>query len=245
MSRIISLYLCDNKTVNDAFDSTVANICLQHEQKGYKFFLLTGCEPGVGTTTISVELAISLSIAGWKTLLLDCDMRKVKKYKRLNDDTVYGLADYVNGNVMRNEIICHTNWRQLDYISSGAVVNDSPLRMLYSQKMSYLLKELCEEYDYIITDVPSLNSSVDAQILATKADATILVASLDGANKKNLEEARENLDKKGANLIGIIQNKAHIDEYKTFVRNYDYFNDEKYLDKKTLLASERKNRGYY
>lgn len=229
MNKQISLYRCNNRIVNDAFDSVVANICLQHEKNNYKSFLLTGCEPGVGTTTISVELAISLSIAGWNTLLLDCDMRKNMKYKRLNEEAIFGLADYVKGTVFENDIIYQTDWKGLDYVPCGIIGNDTPLRMLYSQNMSRLMNTLHSDYDYIIIDVPSINSSVDSHILSVKSDATILIAALDGSSRRYLEDAREHLIKDGANVIGVIQNKVAMNAYKAFTKDYDYFNKKRYL----------------
>lgn len=234
MSNIINLYRCENKIVNDAFDNIVANICLQKEKNGYKSFMLTGCEAGVGTTTITVELAISLSMAGWKTVLLDCDMRKVSAYKRLNEDLTKGLTDYVKSTATINDIICDTNWTLLDYIPCGSVEDENPLRMLYSQNLTKLMSQLTEEYDYIILDVPSVNSSVDSHILSVKCDATLLVASLDGNSKQYLENSRDLLVKDGANLIGVIGNMVSLDQYKHYVKDYDYFNEKKYA---------RRNRG--
>ncbi len=229
MNKIINLYQSNKPILNNAFDNVVANICLQHEKHGYKSFVMTGCEPGVGTTTIAVELAISLSNTGWKTLLLDADMRKNSAYKRLNEDVIIGLADYVNGKVNEEHIIYKTNMELLDFIPCGTIKDDNPLRMLYSQNMSILLSNLHKTYDYVIIDVPAINSSVDSHILSVKADATILIAALDGSNRKYLEDARELLIKEGANIVGVIQNKVSMDAYKAYTKDFDYFTEKKYL----------------
>jgi capsular exopolysaccharide synthesis family protein len=228
-NRTVELYRTKNKVVTNAFNSVVANICLQHERNDYKTFLLTGCEPWVGTTTMSMELAISLSIAGWKTLLLDCDMRKDMEYKAKGSETNYGLVDYVRGIATSEDIICPTNWEGLDYVSSGYMKNDDPLKMLYSHNLQVFIKKRSQEYDYIIMDVPSINASVDSLILSVKADATILVAALDGQNKKYLENARKKLIKEGANVIGVIQNKVDVKEYRKYTKDYDYHLKKQYL----------------
>lgn len=225
----INLYRTTNSVVTDAFDNVVANICLQHDRKGYKSFLLTGCEPGVGTTTVAVELAISLSHTGWKTLLLDADMRKNTAYKRLSDNVITGLTDYIGGKADEQSIIYKTNMELLDYIPCGNVKNANPLRMLYSQHMSQLLSILNNAYDFVIIDVPAVNSSVDPHILSVKADATILVATLNGASRKYLEEARDRLSKDGANIIGVIQNRVSTEAYKEYIKDFDYFTEKKYL----------------
>lgn len=226
---IINLYRTTNSVVVDAFDNVVANICLQHDRKGYKSFLLTGCEPGVGTTTVAVELAISLSQTGWKTLLLDADMRKNSAYKRLSENVIIGLTDYISGKANEENIVYRTNMELLNYIPCGNVRDINPLRMLYSQHMAKLLSILNDTYDYVIIDVPAVNSSVDPHILSVKADAAILVATLNGASRKYLEEARDRLVKDGANIIGVIQNRVSTEAYKEYIKDFDYFSEKKYL----------------
>ncbi|SEQ02501.1 capsular exopolysaccharide family [Lachnospiraceae bacterium RM5] len=240
MKNEVTLYRCKNKIVTNAFNTVVANICLRHDKNNYTSFLLTGCEPLVGTTTMTVELAISLSIAGWKTVIIDCDMRKKLKYKRISSNIESGLVNYVRGTADKDDIIYPTNWENLNYISSGYLVDDDPLKMLYSHNLQILLDELEKEYDYVLIDVPSINSSVDSLILSVKSDATILVASLDGASNKYLSDARKKLEKEGANVIGVIQNKISQKEYKKYTKDYDYFLKKKYLTQKDINEAKEK-----
>lgn len=228
MNNVINLYRCKDEIINDAYDRAVVNIYLQKEKKGYKSFLLCGSEAGVGTTSTSVELAISLSVAGWKTVLVDGDLRKGSKYKRLNEETKVGLSDYICGTANWQDCIYKTNWELLNYIPCGTAQEESPVRMLCSVNMDKVMKKLQEEYDFIIIDVPSLNSSVDAQILAVKADASILVTALKSSKRRSLEEAKNQLVAAGGNLIGVIQNKVDMEEYKKYIKDYDYFKQKKF-----------------
>ncbi len=229
MSKVINLYRCDDEIINDAYDRAVVNIYLQKEKNGYKSFLLCGSDTGVGTTSISVELAISLSVAGWKTILIDGDLRKGNTYKRLNESVNLGLSDFICSKAPLEECIYDTNWELLHYIPSGVFHDESPVRQLCSVNMEKAMKQLQDEYDYIIIDVPSLNSSVDAQILAVKADATILVTAMKLSTMKSLEEAKKQIEKAGGNIIGVIENRVDMAEYKKFIKDYDYFEQKKYI----------------
>ena len=229
MDKTINLYKTTSSKVVDAFDNVVANICLQREKNGYKSFLITGVEPGVGTTTVAVELAIDLAVTGWRTLLLDADMRKNKAYKRLSENVFVGLVDYIKGEVEESKIVYKTNIDNLEFIPCGNVKDNNPLRLLYSNHMAKLLKKLNSEYDYVIIDVPALNSSVDPHILSVKADATIMVVALDGSSRKYLEDACERLKKEGANVIGVIENKVNNEAYKEYIKDFDYFTEKRYL----------------
>lgn len=226
--RRVNLYRCQDQIVNDAYDRAVVNIYLQKEKKGYKSFLLCGSEAGVGTTSVCVELAVSLSISGWKTVLVDGDMRKERWYKRLNQEVEEGLADYLSSQMELENCIYHTNWKRLFYIPCGISKTESPVRMLCSVNMDKAMRKLQEEYDFIIMDAPSLNSAVDAQILTAKTDATVLITALHSAKIQCLEDAKKQLVQSGGNLIGVIENKVGMDEYKKYIKDYDYFKQKKY-----------------
>lgn len=232
MENEVTLYRHKEKIVQDAFDRAVFNVCLQKEKYGHKSFTICGCEPGVGTTSIAVELAIALSIAGWHTLLLDGDLRKGNDYKRLNENKKAGLADYIKKDITLTEIIVRTNWDKLEYIPCGDSAEENPLQLLYSYRMAAFINEVYEKYDYIIIDAPSISTSVDAHIFSVKSDATILAAAINGGKKKYLEEAKKQLEKNGANVIGVIENKVPRKEYKQYNRDYDYFDERKFAQKK-------------
>ncbi len=227
MKKLLDLYRHKNQILNDAFDRIVVNIHLQKQKYGYKSFLLVGTEPMVGTTTIAINLAISLSVSGWKTILVDADMRKNVVYKRLNEDAEKNLSDYLCLDAEKEEIIYDTNWELLDYIPCVGR-EESPVRLLCSSRMEILLRELEVEYDFIVLDLPSLNSSVDSHILAAKSDAVCLVASLNDSSKISLREAKKTLDNIGANTIGVIANKVDKSEYKQHMKNFDYFKKYRY-----------------
>lgn len=227
MKKLLDIYRHKNQTLNDAFDRVVVNIHLQRQKKGYKSFLICGIEPMVGTTTIAINLAISLAVSGWKTILVDADMRKSIGYKRLNEDMENGLPDYLRGKCEKDEVTYDTNWDLLDYIPC-IIDEESPVRLLCSARMEALLSQLEMEYDFVILDLPSINSAVDSNILAAKSDAVCLVAALGTSSKDNLRIAKQTLDQVGANVIGVIANKVDKSEYKKQVRNYDYFRKIRY-----------------
>lgn len=234
MDSVVTLYRNENTVVTDAFDRTVFNICLQKEKYGHKTFLLCGCEPRVGTTTVSVELSIALSLAGWKVLLMDGNFRKEKEYKRLNDGLGMGMAEYIAGKVEKKDIIKRTNWSGLDYLPSGNVGDTTPLHLLYANKMVNIIDEVKSNYDFVIVDAPSLSAVVDASILAAKTDATILVAAMNGKKRKMLEQTYEQMNASEVNVIGVIENRVAMKEYKKYITNFNYFKNKIYAKKKNI-----------
>ena len=159
MNKVKNIYQNNNSILNDAFDRLAAEIYIKKQKEGFASFEICGTEPGVGSTTTAISVAVSMAKAGWKVVLIDCDLRKKAAEKRLNDEGLEGMSDMLDGVVTPKEIICKTNYDNLSYISSGnASVN--AISAVCSVKMKELMNDIKKEYDFIIVDVPSIASSM-------------------------------------------------------------------------------------
>ncbi len=228
-NKVLDIYRPKNETLNDAFDRLVVTIHHQNRMYNHKTFVLTGCEPMVGTTTISINVAISLALSGLKTILIDGDLRKDGKYKRLSDTVEQGLSDVLRGNLDLASAICATNYQTLDYLPSGTA-DDNPVGILYSPNLNKVIASLAGYYDFVIFDLPSANAAIDSNILASKVDAVILVAKQHSTTTMQIRNAKKELDKIAANLVGIVFNNVDASEYRRYMKNYDYFNKEKFIN---------------
>ena len=228
----LDIYKNDNYVLNDAFDQAVMNLHILKKQHGYKSFVICGCEAGNGTTTVAINLAAALADSGWKTLLIDGDMRKKNRYKRLNENSSFGLSDYLMSKAKLDSIIYETTTMNLSYIPCGELI-DNPVRLLCSGKMNEVQNELAEQFDYIIYDMPAINAAMDAKVIAINVDATMLVTSVGSTSKKGLIDAANTLLEVDANLIGTIINKLDMDQYISYHEDYDYFENERYARKKS------------
>ena len=235
----LEIYKNENYALNDAFDQAVVNIHIQKEKNGYKTFTVCGCESGDGSTTVAINLAAALAASGWKTVLIDGDMRKNSAYKRLNEDIKIGFSNYLAGNADINEIVYETTTDLLYYIPSGEITNN-PVRLLCSNKMDTMNKILEDNFDFIIYDMPAANTSMDASAVAVKTDACLLVVAMGKTSKKGLAKATNNFKEKNINLLGVVINKVDINEYKRYSKDYDYFNKERYA--RNAEAAMKKNR---
>ncbi len=234
----LEIYKNDNYILNDAFDQSVMNLHILKKQNGYKSFVICGCETGDGTTTVAINLAAALASSGWKTVLIDGDMRKKNRYKRLNENVSEGLSDYLMDRVSLDKIICETTTDNLSYIPCGELI-DNPVRLLCSNKMSAARNELANTYDFIIYDMPAVNAAMDAKVIAVNVDATIIVSSIGDTSKRGLIEAANSLAEAKANIIGTIINKVDMEQYVSYHRDYDYFQKERYAKKKNKQNKDK------
>ncbi|MBE5825478.1 MAG: CpsD/CapB family tyrosine-protein kinase [Butyrivibrio sp.] len=228
----LEIYKSENIVLNDAFDQAVMNLHILKKQNGYKSFVICGCEAGDGATTVAINLAAAMADSGWKTVLIDGDMRKKNTYKRLNEKASVGLSDNLLGKASLKDIIYETTTENLSYIPCGELI-DNPVRLLCSSKMNEVRDELSETFDFIIYDMPAVNSAMDAKVISVNVDATILVSAIGKTSKAGLVEAANTLNEVKANLIGTIINKTDMDQYSSLHKDYDYFLEERYAKNKS------------
>lgn len=226
--QAVELYENKNQLVTDAIDKIVVEI-FNKQDNGEKAqtIVLTGCSPLVGTTSTCIGLGIAIATTQRKTLLIDCDVRKALKYKKLNEQTSKGLANYLlQDNTQEkldlDDVIYNTNIENLSYIPCGDYT-ESSTRILCSTRMEKLIEQVEAEYDYVIFDFPSLAVVPDAQILFQAADGIILMAALGETRKQQIKEAKLKVAPYVDKYFGMIINKVQLDLYRKSVRDYDYY----------------------
>jgi capsular exopolysaccharide synthesis family protein len=215
----ISLYPHKNQIIQDAYDGLITHIYSCESIP--KTLCITSNSPGAGKTTISINLAISFAMAGRKVLLIDTDIRKDQKYKRLGTDKFLGLSDFLVEEEELDEVLTHTNISKLVLITSGKIKIKNPLGLLYSPRFDSLMTSTIERFDIVIIDTSSLDVNADSSVIASKADATMLVVEINDS-AKTLERNMERLNAVNANIIGTILNKIPKYEYRTHMEYYNY-----------------------
>lgn len=224
----INLYANTSQVMNDAIDRIVVEIYNKRVDKvnAHKI-LLTGCGPQCGSTSICIGLGIAFSEAKWKTLIIDCDLRRIQDYKKLNDNTERGLSDFLlweseEKRMDFKEIIYETNFTNLSYIPCGKYASN-PSRLFCSSVMQKLLEYANENYDCVIFDFPSISVAPDAQILFGKVDGIVLISALENVTKKQIRDAKHKVQPFADKYYGMIINKIDMDLYKRYVKRFDYY----------------------
>lgn len=232
MQTVVNIYQSESQIVKDAIDKVIVQVYRKKREKDHKTFLLTGCSARCGTTNTAINMAVALATSGWKTVLVDCDIRKGMEYKRLNQDIKTGLSDYLIGKT--NDVVYKTNHKELDYIPCGN--NElSPVRLLCTKEMEKLDQKLKEDYEFVIYDFPSIEIVPDAGIMLPVVDDVILVAAVNETSKSQLDSAKLKIKAVEGKYMGVIVNKLEMAEFKHYVKDYDYFKME------TLKKNHDKN----
>src|SRR5699024_9028667 len=100
-------------------------------------------------------------------------------------------------------------------------VPPNPSELLSSVKMAQFLRELKNHYDMIIVDSPPVLAVTDAQILSKHTDGTVIVTDVKNNNVHRLKEAKQQLEKTDAKILGVVLNNVNMK--KESKNNYHYY----------------------
>lgn len=190
--------------VSESFSTLKTNIQYSSLDKKYKVIVVTSANPGEGKTFLSSNLALTLAQGNKKVILIDCDFRKPNIHRSFRLSNSIGLSEILVGAETASLSIKSYN-ENLDIITSGHMP-PNPVETLASDRMSNYLDELKQEYDYIILDTPPILFVSDSQVLAAKADGTILVVKNNKTKKNEIKEAYLRLKSVNAYVIGTVLN---------------------------------------
>jgi len=204
----------------ESYRTLRTNIQYSSFDKEYQVIMVTSSEPGEGKSTTAGNLALCLAQGEKKVVLVDCDLRKSSIHKKFKISNLTGLSDVLVGKEDLKKAVHRYN-NNLGILTSGNIP-PNPAEMLASKAMNSLLDVLKENFDYIILDTPPVQAITDSQILATKADGTILVVKSEQTKRDSVGNAINLLKKVNANIIGIVLNEIESSRNK-----YYYYYEEK------------------
>ena len=125
-----------------------------------KILSLVNQKGGVGKTTSSVNIAVSMAVAEIHTLLIDFDPQAnattgVSNLIQKNNHTIYDVL--IRGTDI-NEALITTQFAHLDVITSENDLVGAEIELVSVMAREYqlktLLKKLKQKYEYIIVDCP-------------------------------------------------------------------------------------------
>ncbi len=203
---------------SEAYKTLRTNV--QFSGENMKVIALTSCTPNEGKTSVSFNLARSLSEIDKKVLYIDADMRKsvvVGRYRLMHAD--YGLSHYLSGQRQFEEVLAGTNIPNLYVIIAGPVP-PNPAELLEGKRFSDMMNQAKGRFDYIIIDTPPLGSVIDSVIVAKQCDGIAMVISSDEISYKFAQRVKAQLEVAGCRIIGVILNKVDMRQAAGYGNKY-------------------------
>lgn len=170
-----------------------------------KIFVITSALSEEGKTTTAVNLAITLSQAGVRTLLLECDLRRPKAHLALGMDNALGITTVLVGRLSFQEAVQKHPETDLHFLASGSIP-PNPAELLQSHAMADLLESARAAYDVVVIDAPPLLPVTDGALLAAQADGALLVVRHGKTTREQVKTAEGRLSQVDARLVGCVLN---------------------------------------
>lgn len=200
------------KKVEEYYNALCTNLQLSGDD--LKVFSITSVKPGEGKSTTSTNIAWAFARAGYKTLLIDGDIRNsVMSGVFKARDKITALTEFLSGTTDLSQGLCDTNVENLFVIQAGSV-SPNPTALLQSKNFSTMLETLRKYFDYIIVDTAPVGVVIDAAIVTQKCDASILVTAAGETNRREIQKAKEQLEQTGKPFLGVVLNKFDTSVYK-------------------------------
>lgn len=195
--------------VAEAFRQLSAMLAPPPENTTARTLMFASATSGEGKSFCALNHACGLAMQGYRTLLLDADMRRpgLSAEHFNGGGNPAGLGGYLDGKVEAAEACFTTSLPNLYLMSSGPMRNDAA-ELLGGTRFPALLEDAYRWFDRVVIDVPPVLQVSDALAVARYADRMCLVVKDRGSERRGLKRAADLLRSAGGNPIGLIWNEA-------------------------------------
>lgn len=212
--------------VVEAFRTVRLNLAHSYGAAGPVTLTISSPGAGDGKSLVSSNLAVSFAEAGYRTLLIDGDIRRGEVHRMFGVDRRPGLLDFLTGEAALEDLIRPTSQRGLSVIPCGTRRHQGP-ELLGSAAMAELMGEVKARYDVIIVDSPPLGAGIDPFVLGTATGHMVMVFRSGETDRQMAEAKLRLLDRLPVRVLGAVLNEIQADGvYRYYSYLYGYTSDE-------------------
>lgn len=201
-----------------------ANLLGLCSREPFKTVLITSAQAREGKTTVAINLATVLALAGKRTIVVDADANLEGLGRALNIRGRPGLTDLCAGGTPYNEVLIPTEIDALHVVSAGTQVEKASELML-SERLHDVIRHLSDVSDFVVIDaMPAVGFGATLS-LAPFVDMVLLVARARG-DAQIVRHALGALKDVGANIAGIVVNDINPQDSPITTSYYRYYYQE-------------------
>jgi protein-tyrosine kinase len=174
---------------------------------GGRALAITSAGAGDGRSTLAANLAVVFSQQGQRTLLIDADLRQPCQHRLFGLTNRQGLSSLLIRRGSAEAIQPVVGLHNLCVITAGAPA-PNPLELLGRPLFATILQELADDFDVILIDTPAGAQYADAQTVATRAGAALILAQQDGSRLRAVHDFVTGLQASGVFMVGSVLRHA-------------------------------------
>ena len=179
-------------SIAESFRNLRSSLFLKLRLEPSKVILVTSAQPRDGKSFIAFNLAASIASVGYKTIILDCDLRRPTLHLKFKENNSTGLSVYMSNQASMEDIILKTSIKNLSFISAGPQL-PNPSELMESGILDDLITALKSKYEYIILDTTPAGIVSDAFLMMKHASQILVVCRNNYTRKDVFLEVINNL----------------------------------------------------
>lgn len=191
--------------VAESIDNVRATLMHDSTSRKQQVVLVTSPATMEGTTTVASHLALSLTRAGRRTLLVDGDIREPALHKLFGMPLDDGLCELLRSDIDVADAVRPTNTEGLWLLTAGHCDMDA-IHALATDQPQPIMEKLREEFDFIIIDGAPVLGLSDSISIGQHIDGAILTVLRDHSEVRKVYQAIELLKSMGIRLLGSVVN---------------------------------------
>ncbi len=177
--------------------------------------LVTSAHMDEGKTSTAASLARVLAMGGYRTILIDADMRAPSVHLAVGMPPQAGLSELLTGQANFAHVIRQDYGSYAHIMQAGGPL-PNPTAALASSQMAWVLKALEQTYDYVIVDSPAAMAGADVQVLSKMTDLTILVVRWTTTSRRIVARVLKMLAAASGRRVGILLTRVNLRRYRRY-----------------------------
>jgi tyrosine-protein kinase Etk/Wzc len=187
-----------------------------------KTILVTSSQPQDGKSFVSINLAASIASVGFKTVIVDCDLRRPVLHTKFKIENGIGMSNYMMKQAGLDDIIHKTSIENLSVIMAGPIL-PNPSELISSGALEGFFDDLKSKFEFIIVDTAPIGIVSDSIQLIKYVSQVLVVTRNNSTRKEILENAINSLDLNKITNYEIVYNDFNLEKspyssYKSYYK---------------------------
>lgn len=193
----------------ESYKKLATRVDYQMSKEGNKILVVTSVSEDEGKSTVAANLAITLAELGKKVLLVEGDLRRPSQFLIFgkNPDEKCEIGEFLKGNGQVKDILLESGIPRL-YLMIGRNCYSSSTELLQSGVLAKLLDACKRTMDYVVIDTPPAGLIGDAEVLASQADAVMVVTKQNFIHAEDINDVLDSFREHHSKVLGVVLNGA-------------------------------------
>ena len=166
---------------------------------------VVSAERGEGRSWITANLGIVLAQIGYRTLIIDTDLRHSRQRQLFNLPGSAGLSDLLTGRAGK-EVAQRVHPQLRLFVIAAGAAPPNPQELLGRPVYDLVLNTFANQYDVVLLDTPAISEASDGLLLASTSGSALFVTRRNHTKIAGAHAAVQNLMQSGVNIIGSVMN---------------------------------------